>query len=389
LPIITSTSYSAPISFQQYKSQYESQYQQEIMSEETIDEVYNSLIDRNYNVKNVKIGNEQMIIFHDNLNVTSKDKYIFCEDANEFKQYLDFQNPTFDDVRRFIVENEKIDEQSKDIMIQCLNNLEQEKPDMDLTILGYNVRRMEIVPMSGSKIKEIDDNNQTAAAYWNYKEGKMIINSEAEPQERKIAIAHETSHAFTEAQITINDTKIDYITRMPIVTGKFVHIKYFANSLEEGKAEEFAKLMMGSEKFVPSYIEETKILNMLLTIADMDIEEFATYGTLGLVQKLDARGFNTADFIDTSDLFMAAHLGGVNITDIYNESSEVKRDIIFDYARGSTDSRETKKDKIQKLVDMAYGKSIEAFLTMHDRELQDILANSKPQSLGMDSEYVR
>lgn len=313
-------------------------------NEDILEENFNWLTEHGYGVEKINFGSRETIIFHDNINTNCQDKMIFCRDLDEFRQYADVKNPTYEDVKNAITLNENIPEQYKGTIYNWLENLKQNFPNLDLVVLYYNVstikfeiaQQEEIEQKSNSNKKENEDKWKNINALFVKEEHKQYVQDSI----AEVVLEHESEHWITEATIKKDNLTVNNTSKMIIIDGEItknenntiIPAKSIGLGYEEAKAEAFRRIV--SNNFEEKYYEDhIKVFKILMSIADMNLEEFAEYGTRGLIQRLNEKGFNIADKVTEYDDFMFnCQLSGIYMLDGLTEE-ELENVIITYYAK--------------------------------------------------------
>ena len=134
---------------------------------------------------------------------------IFVKNNDEFRNYVDVKEPTFDELRRALSENEKVPKIYKDCINQYIDSLEKEYKNIDLVVMYYNMQRLTITEKSPEEIQK--DMGEVATAYFLSSTGEMIVSNEYWNEIKEYNVEHEVSHMLTEAEVT--DEKGNKIVR--------------------------------------------------------------------------------------------------------------------------------------------------------------------------------
>ena len=313
-------------------------------NEDILEDNFNWLTEHGYGVEKINFGSRETIIFHDNINTNCQDKMIFCRDLDEFRQYVDVKNPTYEDVKNAVALNENIPEQYKGTIYNWLENLKQNFPNLDLVVLYYNVstikfeiaQQEEIEQKSNSNKKENEDKWKNIKALFVKDEHKQYVQDSI----AKVELEHELEHWITEATIKKDNLTVNNTSKMIIIDGEItknenniiIPAKSLGIGFEESRAEAFRRIV--SNDFEEKYYEDhIKVFKLLMSIADMNLEEFTEYGTRGLVQRLTEKGFKIADKVTEYDDFkFNCQLSGIYMLDGLTEE-ELENIIITYYAK--------------------------------------------------------
>ena len=76
-------------------------------------------------------------------------KFIECQNFDEFSKYIDTKaNPTYEELRETLKNNENVSEKYKEWLFEGIDNLEKNMTDLNLTVLNYNFDRLKIIEKS-------------------------------------------------------------------------------------------------------------------------------------------------------------------------------------------------------------------------------------------------
>ena len=140
--------------------------------------------------------------YYDNI----KKKIIYCDNINQFKSYIGMEiKPTYNDIIKVFQENSQIPEDIKETITEEINRMEKGFPDLDLSILFYNAKRMKYIE---SNSDEMNLKGSDSCACFIAETGEIYINNDE--QISKFTLAHEIlGHGSTEA-VYEDDEKIIY-----------------------------------------------------------------------------------------------------------------------------------------------------------------------------------
>ena len=121
-------------------------------------------------------------------------KVIICTTNEQMKPYFQDknQNPTYEDVRNTIRQNENIPEKFKIQYIDFLNKMEKEMPNIDLFVLNLNAERM--------KVKE-KNSLGNANGRFHYETGEIEYIKDAS----NFTIGHELGHALLSGEFEMEE----------------------------------------------------------------------------------------------------------------------------------------------------------------------------------------
>ncbi len=253
---------------------------------------------------------------------------VYCTDVKDFKKYVDLKNPTYEDVKNIVINNQDIPEQYQEWLVEELNNLQEAMPDLDLTVLAYNMQRAKITYKTDEEIQAVASEN--TMAYFVRQTGEIVVNPETAT---KWIIAHEVlGHGLTEAEVDYNGNKIQKLTKMPTVIVKddgTYTIELFGNSMEEAKAEKIAEIASkGSLGENLAYVSEEEQIRIFLEAIDMSLEEFIAKGNYGLYNKMKEVGIeNPLEYIECADVNLQSKEQDFTLDGIDDVDKDIKGNI--------------------------------------------------------------
>lgn len=127
---------------------------------------------------------------------------IYVKNNDEFRKYVDNPNPTFEDIRKAIENNDKIDEKVRPLLNEYVDGVEKCYPELDLVCFYENIKRLYITYEEEEELAK-----KGAAAYYDTSFGNVCFNKNKDI-DKNVAF-HEFTHMFTESQIE-KDDKIIY-----------------------------------------------------------------------------------------------------------------------------------------------------------------------------------
>lgn len=238
--------------------------------------LYTTFSSWGYELKKID-SNYYKVIRDNNQNIT------YCDSIDDFKKYVDVKNPTFEDVRNAIYENPNITSEYQDILIEGLNNLEIQNNDIDLTVLYYNIKRLEFVELSVQEMMAIKG---YSGAYFDVVEGKVFVD----PNWNPYVLFHEVfGHAVSDIQMAVEDGYVFYMPDCLAVKVDFDNddysFEYLGTSLEEGKADLIGNLLANTFMQGP-YDIATEQLRIFNEVSNTSLNEFINKGVVGLVSNM-------------------------------------------------------------------------------------------------------
>ena len=284
----------------------------------------------------------------DNYNGTnwclSKENEILVKNNDEFRKYVDNPNPTFDDVRKAVENNNNIDENVRPLLTEYIEELEKSYPNLDLVCFYENIKRLYITYETQEELEEYD-----RAAYYNRLEGFLCFN-EDQDIDKHIAF-HEFTHMLTEAHIVKDDKKIVRSALSWKYNETENKILEFGRAYGEAIDEIFLMSIFGPEtgkNYATVYREYVDIINYAtylgISITDMQqsnvryiIEELEKKGIEDIqhiIELMDTEEFsrnNTSDIELETDIRLECYLLFFeNLTKYKLEQNENPKQIYLD-----------------------------------------------------------
>lgn len=207
----------------------------------------------------------------------------------EFREYLKYDEITFDDVRKVISENEYICEYFEIWLLDYLKEMEIKRPDIDLVVFYYNVKNLKISEISKEEMNSIGF-NAIARFDARYQVIKYVDNIS------KDTFLHEVSHMFTDAYYKFDDKTMIHKTMalaVPVVQDNSIRISYLYNGILEGSNELFTSLF-NERKGVSGYKDFVEDVKYYLELLDMDVCDMEEEGIVNFTNELINMGVNTS-----------------------------------------------------------------------------------------------
>lgn len=212
---------------------------------------------------------------------------IFCRNVDEFKDKLDIKNTyTYDDVRKCFDNNKNIPNEYRKWLFDGLDNMENELPDLDLTILYQNAKKMTFV--NEDEFNDYSDNQYNSVpASFDIMTGEVTY-SKSSNEMNKFTFCHEVlGHGSMEGLIETDNINVYYGFYLPMAytedDSKDIDYYVLGMSFTEAAADGIAKIASKtSEESIYDYAsEEIRIVQELCG--------------LSYTQMLNCRGFGLLD----------------------------------------------------------------------------------------------
>ena len=258
---------------------------------------------------------------------------------------------SYEDVINTISQNEKINDDCKEIFISGLENLEKNGLNLDLRILNYNMRRLNILELPRSEIQKRTGVDNILALF-NPKDGNMYLSNDNDPivKEKRIgAIRHEgIGHGETTA--ILDDGKTTIISKMFVanVVGKGDARVVSSNMIGMSTSEAIAEMITAYAQdgnYEISYDAELFQLDFIKDLLNLDDVYIIENGTTGVINAMSEFGFEKPqNYIVNMDAETAALQSNI---DEYQGITVAKNvsELVAEY----TDIRLSKGDSIEEI----------------------------------------
>lgn len=224
---------------------------------------------------------------------------IYVKNNDEFRQYVENKNPTFDDVREVIEKNQNLDSNIKEILYEYLTVLEEKCPDIDLVCFYYNAERLYVEVLSKEKMEEIYGSN-IKGAYNTLKGSISIIEDEIV----KEIMHHEVSHMLNQSAISVDNTIVYRRAQSYILAGQNTGIS-IGEGYSEGIIENFLIDVLGKDSTndIGIYRDYTDIVNLIIRTTNISIIDMLNNDTRYIIERLNEEGIKDAkDIIALIDI---------------------------------------------------------------------------------------
>ena len=324
---------------------------------------------------------ERMYRLHEYVISKEELRVIECQDFDEFARLMEIQSkPTYSEVWNTLLNNNEIDEKYKMWLLEGMENLEKKLPNMDLTVLNYNLKRLKLKAATDEEInrnKNLGErvgrfDAETGAAYFVDTEDDMF---------NKFVVLHEVlGHGISEAVVTRpakDSFKMDesfdwtiHVSKEKIIVSDSIFVMkcfdeakengrdydffYVGQGFEEGKADLIAKFAMGDLMVLgSSYLEQSEELRIMCEACGLSLEEYISNGGAEILsQKMQENDVeNSLSYIYASDIYTNAQKSGlVEVLDTNVGFKENITAFFKDYADNKMKNGADKKEIIEKFA---------------------------------------
>lgn len=252
-----------------------------------------------------------MVYITDYKSPKGKEK-VFVYSNDEFREYLDNKNPTFEDLRVVLNDNENIDSKYKEKISDYIDGLEKKDSNVDLSVFYYNLQHLKIEVKSLSEIKK-ESGRDDAFAYFVPATHVIYIPEESEEYTDANAFEHELSHAVNSTCLEDGNRTIVRTNRLciPIEKDGATSFYLFGESADEGITEAFTYFVLGrdyiqgmdgsrSDYQVCAYLEFADEIELLSSVVGSNILEVQERGFIDLMNHLYELGIsNPSKLLDS------------------------------------------------------------------------------------------
>lgn len=258
-------------------------------------EIYNYFKSYNMDVIDKEYDHNDYIFVRDFINSNNKHQ-ITLNSFDEFRKYnnLDFI-PTYDDIIKAFQENTSIDDEKREIILNCINNMKNsnELKGMDLSVLYINAKRMKFQYLSDEEMNNAV-NRDSVYAYFDT--SSSIVYLPKDKPLKKFEFIHEVlGHGAlayrdeTESTLTVFDcTNYLMLPTDNRYTGYSVGIM-----ISEGGANmiaHFATNDYSVDTFYELYEEE---LRVIANLCNVSIGELFNHKGISIYDLMYKNGINT------------------------------------------------------------------------------------------------
>ena len=259
------------------------------------EEIYNYFKNYNMDVINKEYDGNDYIFVNEFINSDNKNQ-ITIKDFDEFRNFKNINFiPTWDDVVLAFQNNKNIDNDKKDIILNCINNMRnsEELKNLDLSVLYVNAKRMKIQYLSS---EEMNNNLNKDSVYAYFDSVSGIVYLPKDKPLKKFEFIHEVlGHGALAYREETKDSLIvfDCTNYLMLPTDD----KYTGYSLgimvSEGGANMIAHLATNDysvSNFYELYEEELRVIAQLCNVS---IGELFNHKGISLYDLMYKNGINT------------------------------------------------------------------------------------------------
>ena len=212
----------------------------------------------------------------------------FCESFSAFAIETDFEDYTYDDVRKAFQENDSIPAKYKEYISKGLDNMEKELPNLNLTVLHFNAGQIKFVEVTEEKM-----GGNTTLGSFNIGSKKISYNpnntDHALSEYEEFMVDHEVlGHGSLEGACAKDDHFVYYGFMNEIMVdagGDNMKGQTIGNSFTEGAANMIARIA-SEEDFTNIYNYAEEELRLIAELCQMPVDSMFNRRGMSLYQEM-------------------------------------------------------------------------------------------------------
>ena len=225
---------------------------------------------------------------------------IYTKNNDEFRQYVENKNPTFNEVREAISKKQNLDPIIVGYLYEYIDILEEKCPDIDLVCFYHNIEKLEFRIETKEELEK-----QKCSGYFEVINGTIVVGEEL----NKETIYHEIGHMLNQACIMVNN---NYVMRkaQSYVIDEQNNVSCIGTGFSEGLNENFHLEVfdIDNNMDIGIYRDYTDVINLILKTTDIDIIDLLQNDTRYVIEQLKENGIKDAKhIIDLMDSFEAPY----------------------------------------------------------------------------------
>lgn len=264
--------------------------------------------------------NKRIYRIHIMINVDTKTRTIECQNFDEFASYIETKaHPTYDDLIETVNSNPNITGKYKKWILEGLGNLAKNAPDLDLTVLNFNLSRLQLEEKTKEELVQMNDGKEMSGLF-DPETGKAYFTKGDDLESSKFIFFHEVlGHGISEASferdsepladrlkmikripVTVKDEdiekdKIEISTSMTVLKifgignnrfGGNPIVSYVGQGFGEGIADQIAKYALDNENLQSHpYIESSEQFRIMTETVGMNLTEYISQGGAEILSK--------------------------------------------------------------------------------------------------------
>ena len=234
---------------------------------------------------------------------------------SEFAEKLDVKDPSYEQVKELIEQKDNLSNKYKEWLITGLDNIEQKLGDIDLSVLYYNISRMNIIDQDYDEMREISMTNGTKA-YFNPKTGTVAVNEDEVDSQilchevlgHGISEAYNEGKAYTSSKLTVY-SKIE----------QYGVVYSYGMAIEEAKAEMIGEIASGIPfgEYNSSYNQSMEFVRVCMETTGVTLQDLIQKGVPYLIEKMKENDINyPIDHIENMDAFFITMLNSSDVLQV-------------------------------------------------------------------------
>lgn len=234
---------------------------------------------------------------------------------SEFAEKLDVKDPSYEQVKELIEQKDNLSNKYKEWLITGLDNIEQKLGDIDLSVLYYNISRMNIIDQDYDEMRENSMTNGTIA-YFDPETGIVAINEDEvdcqtlchEVLGHGISEAYNEGKAYTSSKLTVY-SKIE----------QYGVVYSYGMAIEEAKAEMIGEIASGIPfgEYNSSYNQSMEFVRVCMETTGVTLQDLIQKGVPYLIEKMKENDINyPIDHIENMDAFFITMLNSSDVLQV-------------------------------------------------------------------------
>lgn len=215
---------------------------------------------------------------------------IICVTNEEMKSYFPdkIQNPTYDDVKNTIQQNEKIPDKYKEKYMEMLSKMEKELPNLDLFLLNLNAERM-----------AVKERKSLGNALGTFIPSTGLIQYVEEASD--FVIAHELGHGALSGEFDLGDVIVKKYFEFPELKrtwdsddSRYYYYTLISGSIvEDAAVDMLAQVLTGETQLNKRpYAPIDYHVEMYMKACNYTLSELLNEGVLGLAEAMGESDIN-------------------------------------------------------------------------------------------------
>lgn len=234
---------------------------------------------------------------------------------SEFVEKLDVKDPSYEQVKELIEQKDNLSNKYKEWLITGLDNIEQKLGDIDLSVLYYNISRMNIIDQDYDEMRENSMINGTEA-YFDPETWTVAVNGDEVDSQ---TLCHEVlGHGISEAY---NEGKGYTSSKLTVFSNieQYSVVYSYGMAIEEAKAEMISEIACGIPfgEYNSSYNQSMEFLRICMETTGVTLQDIIQKGVPYLIEKMEENDIDyPIDHIENMDAFFITMLNSSEVLQV-------------------------------------------------------------------------